>query len=1105
MRRNPTILTVCFLIAGSAIFSADLRGADLRGEGNAILISGNAQAAPDVRFLTDEANLSLEEVQNALLFFPALGALPERWMPLPTEKSLAELRNEQLRTVGPSRGFDGAIADAILTQTVQLEQLQTFVANRSVPQYSTTVIFSPAEGSTVLNSRPTFRRLPVTDEQTNTSHYPAVAARVFRAGQQTQILEIPFAEGRDAVSWDAIPNMPEHLRAGLAPGNYTIRLESMNQTFSIGAVETREWMDQRFARIESLLGKEDPISIQIAAETLVQDQDGPFYSDALDRVAALSKEESTPYLEGLYSYLTLRLSGREGVMRGSDGRLPQDETEQSEEKVANDNPFANAAFIHKLLLNEKWSEASQRLDKLAVELPDLPDSQEAHELQALYHLYRGMILAESGLTRWQDGFDEFVVALLELDAIAAAGSEEAQAVAASRFRAANNFGNYLLRLTQDRLNNHALAIATGDGSVLTHALSTWNQSLDTYRQALDIAEQHLTDQPELAATSKVNLARLYALLGDIIRTVDQGAAAAEIEKGAFATAETLVREVMAMTLPNEDRLMGAAHHLLADIAFRRGNKTLCRTEAETARAFYVRTGTLSGVEAIERLLGMVATADRGVALRHLSISNALSEVLREQIPADQIGLSRSGFFARRAYVNERLIELLLEEGKPAEALAALEAAKGRSLKDVLASAGIRDDADDEKRDIRPVDEILVDWSKEIAAVAYHIGSEKCYGFLIIDGNVEVFPLLDDGKPISSRDLVALVQQYLSDMELQAKQMSASIRSGQGFDRAWESALYRLRTCLIPDAILAKLRTSQVKDVLIVPQHILHYLPFIALVVEKDKNVKPGEMPMPSFILDERFNVVHAPSLVVWDSLHQQENRPFNPVAVVGISTFSHGEPLVGVKKDIENAINAFGRERVQTIVEDAATKDAVKTVLGQRGLLLIGTHGMNNPTQPLYGLLTLRSGDGQDDYITAQEIFETTIGSDLVILSACYSGLAEQSPLPGDDLFGIQRALLHGGARAVIAGTWDVYDMTGPIILDSLLKRLAAGEPVSAALANAQRDFLKQQRSEGANNPWTHPYFWAVYTLTGDGRVQVAPNRLGGESRDSGDGGRGGF
>ena len=219
MTRKHTLLKSWLLIACLAIFSADLRG-----EVGAILVSGNAQSAPVVQIIADAADLT--KTENALLFFPVQGSLAERWVPLPNEKSLAELRNESHHTVGSSRGFGGTIADAISAQTVQLEQLQAFVANRSVPQYTTTTIFSPADGSTLLNPRPTFRRLPVTDAQTKMSRYPAVTARVFRANQQ--VLEMTFAEGRNSMSWATIPNAPE----GLTPENYTIRVDGSDQTVS---------------------------------------------------------------------------------------------------------------------------------------------------------------------------------------------------------------------------------------------------------------------------------------------------------------------------------------------------------------------------------------------------------------------------------------------------------------------------------------------------------------------------------------------------------------------------------------------------------------------------------------------------------------------------------------------------------------------------------------------------------------------------------------------------------------------------------------------------------------------------------------------------------
>ncbi|MDR2642936.1 MAG: CHAT domain-containing protein [Planctomycetaceae bacterium] len=88
---------------------------------------------------------------------------------------------------------------------------------------------------------------------------------------------------------------------------------------------------------------------------------------------------------------------------------------------------------------------------------------------------------------------------------------------------------------------------------------------------------------------------------------------------------------------------------------------------------------------------------------------------------------------------------------------------------------------------------------------------------------------------------------------------------------------------------------------------------------------------------------------------------------------------------------------------------------------------MNDAKKPLdsYFMLRKTNDDEGDDIITAGELFYASIKKDLIVLSTCYSGLSEKSPLPSDDLFGIQRALLQGGAGAVVTSIWDVYDQTG--------------------------------------------------------------------------------
>ena len=103
--------------------------------------------------------------------------------------------------------------------------------------------------------------------------------------------------------------------------------------------------------------------------------------------------------------------------------------------------------------------------------------------------------------------------------------------------------------------------------------------------------------------------------------------------------------------------------------------------------------------------------------------------------------------------------------------------------------------------------------------------------------------------------------------------------------------------------------------------------------------------------------------------------------------------------------------------------------------------------------------------------------------------MGDRSPLPGDDLFGLSRALLQSGSRTVVTGYWDVYEGTGPELTRGLFDQLAEGKSVPLALANSQRRFVSQLRKSTDPEPWLHPYFWAVFGTLGDDRTrfQIPP------------------
>jgi len=90
-----------------------------------------------------------------------------------------------------------------------------------------------------------------------------------------------------------------------------------------------------------------------------------------------------------------------------------------------------------------------------------------------------------------------------------------------------------------------------------------------------------------------------------------------------------------------------------------------------------------------------------------------------------------------------------------------------------------------------------------------------------------------------------------------------------------------------------------------------------------------------------------------------------------------------------------------------------------------------------------------------------------VVLSACETGLGRLSR--GDDLVGLQRAILYAGTPAVITTLWKVDDRASFALMEQFYDDLQRRGP-ARALREAGRATLAQH---------PHPFAWAGYVLTG--------------------------
>jgi CHAT domain-containing protein len=117
-------------------------------------------------------------------------------------------------------------------------------------------------------------------------------------------------------------------------------------------------------------------------------------------------------------------------------------------------------------------------------------------------------------------------------------------------------------------------------------------------------------------------------------------------------------------------------------------------------------------------------------------------------------------------------------------------------------------------------------------------------------------------------------------------------------------------------------------------------------------------------------------------------------------------------------------------------------------------HAEANEEKPLESAVVLsRAGDSYKLY--ARDVVEIPIHADLVTLSACRSAGARE--YAGEGLIGFVWAFLEAGARTVVAGLWDVSDVSAAPLMARFYEGVAAGREPVTALREAKLAILRGQ------------------------------------------------
>lgn len=160
----------------------------------------------------------------------------------------------------------------------------------------------------------------------------------------------------------------------------------------------------------------------------------------------------------------------------------------------------------------------------------------------------------------------------------------------------------------------------------------------------------------------------------------------------------------------------------------------------------------------------------------------------------------------------------------------------------------------------------------------------------------------------------------------------------------------------------------------------------------------------------------------------------------------------------------------------ASRASALNSELSQYRYLHFATHGYLDSKRVGLSALVLslvdEQGRQQDGFLRAHELYNLNLPAELVVLSACQTGLGKQ--IKGEGMIGLTRGFMYAGAARVVVSLWNVNDKaTSELMTRFYQKMFKEQQAPSAALRAAQVEMWKTRA-------WQAPYFWAAFLIQGE-------------------------
>ncbi len=301
-----------------------------------------------------------------------------------------------------------------------------------------------------------------------------------------------------------------------------------------------------------------------------------------------------------------------------------------------------------------------------------------------------------------------------------------------------------------------------------------------------------------------------------------------------------------------------------------------------------------------------------------------------------------------------------------------------------------------------------------------------------------------------------------------------------------------------DKLVAPVKSLLRGSVVIVPDGALGYIPFDALLTDNPKDIsKPQNFNY--LMKDHKISYCYSATILrdMVNKKHRQEPKsPF-----LAMAPYFKGD-TASIKSDTLDALASLNDTRPpdvrgnalkplpssgeevtrlqrimggEAIIGAAATEDNFTKKASDARIIHLSTHGKMDDKVGDYSYLafTEQPDSIENEWLYTRELYNLTLNADMVVLSACETGIGKLQR--GEGIISLARAFAYAGAKSIVTTLWQVEDKSIKDIMLSFYQQLNKGKSKDDALRSAKLAYIKNHKGADAL-----PYYWSGIIPIGD-------------------------